>query len=89
MPLPPAYKVTAQSVANKGEPFLSGIDNSSEALSAFMVSASGNTNKEFKLAEFLGPRQMAEQQLPHLQWDDKVPPILSFYSFAAFEVTAA
>ena len=35
-PLPPAYKVTAQSVANKGEPFLSGLAPNPQALQAFL-----------------------------------------------------
>ena len=30
---------------------------------------------------------MVEQMLPHLQWSDKVPPIASFYSYAAVEKT--
>lgn len=38
MPLPPAYKVTATSVANKGEPFISGIQDSKEAVQAFLNS---------------------------------------------------
>ena len=28
-------------------------------------------------------RDMVASQLPHLKWDDKVPPIASFYSFAS------
>lgn len=101
VPLPPAYKVTAQSVANKGEPFISGIDNNKEALAAFMAgigssaaapaaAAAGTPqqqqHREFKLVQFMTPQEMAAAQLPHLQWDDKLPPMLSFYSFAAFEV---
>jgi hypothetical protein len=38
VPPPPAYKVTAMSVANKGEPFLSGIPNSREAVQSFLDS---------------------------------------------------
>lgn len=38
MPPPPAYKVTATSVANKGEPFISGIPNSREAVQTFLDS---------------------------------------------------
>jgi hypothetical protein len=96
--------VTAQSVANKGEPFISGIDNSKEALSAFVAGISNNAapaaaaaapacapqqqqqRREFTLAQFLTPQQMVALQLPHLQWNAAVPPMLSFYSFAAFEV---
>ena len=28
-------------------------------------------------------RGMVELQLPHLKWDDALPPIASFYSYAA------
>ena len=28
-------------------------------------------------------REMVELQLPHLKWDDALPPIASFYSYAA------
>lgn len=27
-------------------------------------------------------------QLPHLEWNDAIPPILSFYSYAAAELVA-
>jgi hypothetical protein len=33
--------------------------------------------------------QAVARQLPHLEWNDALPPILSFYSFAAAEVVAA
>jgi hypothetical protein len=106
VPLPPAYKVTAQSVANKDEPFISGIDNNKEALAAFMASINSSAaavpaaaaaaapasapqqqqQRQYKLVQFLTPQEMVAAQLPHLKWDAKVPPMLSFYSFAAFEV---
>jgi lipoprotein-anchoring transpeptidase ErfK/SrfK len=106
VPLPPAYKVTAQSVANKDEPFISGIDNNKEALAAFMASINSSAaaapaaaaaaapasapqqqqQRQYKLVQFLTPQEMVATQLPHLQWDAKVPRMLSFYSFAAFEV---
>jgi hypothetical protein len=101
VPLPPAYKVTAQSVANKDEPFISGIGNNAEALTAFMASinsgaaaapaaaaagAAQQQHRQYKLVQFLTPKEMVAAQLPHLQWNGRVPPMLSFYSFAAFEV---
>jgi hypothetical protein len=105
VPLPPAYKVTAQSVANKDEPFISGIDNKKEALAAFMASINSSAaavpaaaaaaapagapqqqQRQYKLVQFLTPQEMVAAQLPHLKWDAKLPPMLSFYSFAAFEV---
>jgi hypothetical protein len=109
VPLPPAYRVTAQSVANKGEPFISGIDNTKEAIAAFMAGVSSSAapaaagdpaaaaasaphlqqqqqHRELKLVQFLTPQEMVAAQLPHLQWSSEVPPMLLFYSFAAFEV---
>lgn len=130
-------------MAHKGEPFVSGIGNSAEAVAALMdgisrsaavavaaaellpgaqpapaastAPAEGSSGapaaagapadevaapapvpaaaeppfraaKSFKLLQFLSPRDMVAAQLPHLQWSDTLPPILSFYSFAAFEV---
>lgn len=98
VPLPPAYKVTAQSVANKNETFISGITNSRNAVQAFVDGISSQTaglagsdiagrgSKGFEVSEYLGPKEMVAQQLPHLKWHDDVPPILSFYSFAALQV---
>eukprot|EP00775_Hariotina_reticulata_P011525 gene11525-11668_t len=104
VPQPPAYKVTALSVANKGEPFLSGIEDSPAAVARFMNSIPGSdsttapdtpgtsdqratgSSKGYKLLEYLDPKDIMAKQLPHLQWDDNLPPILSFYSYAAFEV---
>jgi hypothetical protein len=160
-PLPPGYKVTAQSVANKGEPFLSGLVPQPHTLQAFLDSCSsraatnatithtegtsGQTNSStsstgkaagkppmpvpvqppsaahhnttngtsnsvptaavpittpgtgvapaaaapagvelrWELSELLSPQQQLAASLPHIAWDDAVPPILSFYSFAA------
>lgn len=96
--LPPAYRVTAQSVANKGEPFISGITNSRAAVQAFADSimhtgtdaaAVGEKHqvvRQYQVSEFLSPKQMLHEQLPHLKWDSMVPPILSFYSFAMMQV---
>jgi hypothetical protein len=33
--------------------------------------------------------QAVARQLPHLEWDDSLPPILSFYSYAAAELVTA
>jgi hypothetical protein len=37
----------------------------------------------------MGPKEAVIRFLPHLAWDDEVPPILSFYSFASAEVVTA
>jgi hypothetical protein len=71
-------------VANKGEPFLSGLPPTSAAVQGFLQSCG-----PWRLAELLGPREMVARVLPHLAWQDKVPPILSFYSYAAAELTPA
>lgn len=74
-----ALQVTAAAVANKGEPFVSGIEDSEEGLAALLQPAG------FKVLQRLGPRAMAEAQLPHLPWNDAKPPIASFYSYCAAE----
>ncbi|KAK9828813.1 hypothetical protein WJX72_002206 [[Myrmecia] bisecta] len=73
---PCAYACTAKSVANKGEPFVSGMQPTPAAVRAFFWPHG------FDLSELLGPREMAAHMLPHLVWDQEVPPILSFFSFA-------
>lgn len=131
--MPPAYRVTATSVANKGEPFISGIHDSREAVQAFLNSVSApspvshaaqatptaspaaparadlveagkaaesdttaaagaggaGVKLRWEVVDYLGPKEMVSQQLPHLAWDDELPPILSFYSFASAQVVAA
>lgn len=133
--MPPAYRVTATSVANKGEPFISGIQDSREAVQAFLNSVSATSPVSpaaqaaptappavpapadpvaagcaaesdtpaaaaagaggvgvklcWEVVDYLGPKEMVSQQLPHLTWDDELPPILSFYSFASAQVVAA
>jgi hypothetical protein len=135
VPCPPAYKVTAVSVANKGEPFISGIPNSREAVQAFLDSVqpttpttinttTGTTTGSTSLApdaaaaaagvasaagradgtgagianeaglgwcvtDFMSPEDAVGRQLPHVKWDDAVPPILSFYSYASAEVVVS
>lgn len=42
--------------------------------------------KVWRVDGYLSPQDMVAQQLPHLTWDDALPPILSFYSFATAEV---
>lgn len=68
--------MTAASVANKGEPFISGLPDTAEDLTALLQPHS------MQLKEHLGPRQMAAKMLPHLAWNDSKPPIASFYSYA-------
>ncbi|KXZ54443.1 hypothetical protein GPECTOR_5g95 [Gonium pectorale] len=75
----PGFKVTRKSVANKGEPFLSGIEATREGVSAY-VAPHG-----LRLLDFLSPKDMVGRMLPHLPWSDRRPPIASFYSYAAAE----
>lgn len=67
----------AQAVANKGEPFLSAIEAKGDAVGACLARHS------LRLVKFWGPRDMVAQQLPHARWNDKKPPIASFYCYAA------
>jgi hypothetical protein len=48
-----------------------------------VVSAAGGVEMRWELSELLSPQQQLAASLPHIAWDDAVPPILSFYSFAA------
>lgn len=127
--LPAGYKVVARSVANKREPFMSGIEDDRAAIQCFLDSCTsppGMTNSQcpestvpcggctyckdrrragtcglgglmptadaakpsnmLQLVQYITPKEMVAQQLPRLSWDDDVPPILSFYSFAVAKV---
>ncbi|GAX75852.1 hypothetical protein CEUSTIGMA_g3295.t1 [Chlamydomonas eustigma] len=46
-----------------------------------------NANEDYEAAkirdELMPFRGMVELMLPHLEWDDRTPPIASFYSYAA------
>jgi hypothetical protein len=70
-------------VANKGEPFLSGLVPSGEAVAQFLAACG-----RWRLTELLSPRAMAARMLPHEPWRDAAPPLLSFYSYAAAELLA-
>lgn len=70
-------RAVAQAVANKGEPFLSAIEAKGDAVAAYLARHS------LRLVKFWGPRDMVAQQLPHARWNDKKPPIASFYCYAA------
>ncbi|KAG2426758.1 hypothetical protein HXX76_012815 [Chlamydomonas incerta] len=73
----PGFKVTRKSVANKGEPFLSGIGPSREAVAAALAPHG------LGLRAFLAPKDMVGLMLPHESWSDSSPPIASFYYYAA------
>ncbi|EFJ51321.1 hypothetical protein VOLCADRAFT_103570 [Volvox carteri f. nagariensis] len=75
----PGFKVTRKSVANKGEPFLSGIESTREGVATFL------SQFGLRLLDFLTPKDMVGRHLPHLPWNERVPPIASFYSYAAAE----
>ncbi|KAK9847030.1 hypothetical protein WJX84_012320 [Apatococcus fuscideae] len=73
---PAGYARTAQAVAAKGEPFLSALDPSPGALQRYIAPGG------WDLSMLLSPRDMVASILPHLTWQDSVPPTLAFYSFA-------
>ncbi|KIY99348.1 hypothetical protein MNEG_8616 [Monoraphidium neglectum] len=81
----PAYKVTARSVANKGEPFISGLPDSPDGVQAFFdgpvreaaakAAAAGAAGADtppqrLQLQEFVDAKEMAARQLPHLVWPE-------------------
>ncbi|KAL6747756.1 S-adenosyl-L-methionine-dependent methyltransferase [Haematococcus lacustris] len=98
------FKITAKSVANKGEAYKFGLPDSAQGVSTFLAASAasmpssrhtaspagpeaaeagrGGAGKALQLTEYMGPRQMVAQQLPHLAWNDEVPPIAAFYSYA-------
>eukprot|EP01024_Parvocaulis_polyphysoides_P073922 TRINITY_DN9536_c1_g1_i10.p2 TRINITY_DN9536_c1_g1~~TRINITY_DN9536_c1_g1_i10.p2 ORF type:complete len:151 (-),score=15.30 TRINITY_DN9536_c1_g1_i10:681-1133(-) len=76
---PPGWMTTAMSVANKGEPFLSGFKPNFLWLRKYFKSIG------FRLFELKSPREMLECTKPHLKYNDKLPQILSFYSFAGIQ----
>lgn len=43
----------------------------------------GPVKNGLRLTEYLSPKDMTAQQLPHLEWNDRVPPIAAFYSYAS------
>lgn len=77
VPLSMPLSNCVQAVANKGEPFLSAVEASRDALSAYLARHS------LRMVKYMGPKDMVAQQLPHAQWNDKKPPIASFYCYAA------
>jgi hypothetical protein len=79
----PPPRPALQSVANKGEPFLSGLPPTTAAVQEFLAGCG-----PWRLSELLGPRDMADRMLPHLAWREDPPPLLAFYSYAAAELTA-
>jgi hypothetical protein len=60
VPCPPAYKVTATSVANKGEPFRSGLSDSKQAVQDFMDTVTGTGGAE--VWEFLNGQPGESQE---------------------------
>ena len=72
-----------QSVANKGEPFLSGLPASREGVAAFLEP------QGLALRSYLGPKDMVGLMLPHLKWSETQPPIASFYCYASAAKLAA
>eukprot|EP01023_Acetabularia_acetabulum_P037892 TRINITY_DN3618_c0_g1_i1.p1 TRINITY_DN3618_c0_g1~~TRINITY_DN3618_c0_g1_i1.p1 ORF type:complete len:393 (+),score=88.68 TRINITY_DN3618_c0_g1_i1:234-1412(+) len=76
---PPGWMTTALSVANKGEPFLSGLRPNFLWLRQYFKPLG------FRLFELKSPKEMLEATKPHLKWNSTLPQILSFYSFAGIQ----
>lgn len=76
----PGFATTAKAVANKGEPYRSGLEPSGEAVQRF-VGVHG-----FRVREngYFGPSEIVDRFLPHLlPIKDKHLPIASFYCYAS------
>eukprot|EP01025_Chloroclados_australasicus_P023684 TRINITY_DN2396_c0_g1_i4.p1 TRINITY_DN2396_c0_g1~~TRINITY_DN2396_c0_g1_i4.p1 ORF type:complete len:400 (-),score=58.39 TRINITY_DN2396_c0_g1_i4:3780-4979(-) len=76
---PPGWMTTALSVANKGEPFLSGFRPNFLWLRKYFKPLG------FRLFEQKNPKEMMQIFKPHIRWNDELPPMLSFYSFAGIQ----
>lgn len=71
----PGYHACADSVAGKGEAFISGLVPEEEEMAAYMAPLN------WRMQRLWSARQMAAAQLPHEVWSEELPPILSFYSY--------
>lgn len=78
----PGYHACAESVAGKGEAFVSGLQPGEDELAGYLALLS------WRLHRLVSPRQMAAKELPHEQWSDEIPPILAFYSYCEMEKPA-
>eukprot|EP01026_Neomeris_dumetosa_P005107 TRINITY_DN113_c1_g1_i5.p2 TRINITY_DN113_c1_g1~~TRINITY_DN113_c1_g1_i5.p2 ORF type:complete len:283 (+),score=39.31 TRINITY_DN113_c1_g1_i5:430-1278(+) len=76
---PPGWMTTALSVANKNEPFISGMQPNFLWLRQYFKALG------FRVFELKSPKDMMGSFMPHIKWNDDVPPILSFYSFAGVQ----
>lgn len=77
-------------MANKGEPYKFGLEDSATGVATFLDAASADAAAEgcqggLRLEQCLGPRDMMATQLPHVKWSDKRPPTAAFYSYAIAE----
>ncbi|KAL4430397.1 hypothetical protein ABPG77_002203 [Micractinium sp. CCAP 211/92] len=70
------YTACAESVAGKGEAFISGLAPDSDDMAAYLAPLN------WQLDRLWSPGEMASTQLPHERWSEELPPILSFYSYA-------
>ncbi|KAI3425331.1 hypothetical protein D9Q98_009095 [Chlorella vulgaris] len=71
----PGYHACADSVAGKGEAFISGLVPEEEEMAAYVAPLN------WRMQRLWSARQMAAAQLPHEVWSEELPPILSFYSY--------
>jgi hypothetical protein len=71
----PGYAACADSVAGKGEAFVSGLVPEAAELAAYLAPLG------WTLGALRGPREMAARELPHAGWAPGLPPILTFYSY--------
>ncbi|MEW5316213.1 MAG: hypothetical protein WDW38_007595 [Sanguina aurantia] len=70
------FKTMAKIVASKNEPLISSLGASSEAIRAF----AGSVGLTFE--RYISPKDMAAATYPAMKWNNKTPPIISFFNFA-------
>ena len=68
-----------QSVAGKGEAFVSGMAPDAAALAAQVVPLG------WRLARLTSPQAMAARELPHLPCSHEQPPLCGYFSYAELE----
>ncbi|KAI8462802.1 MAG: S-adenosyl-L-methionine-dependent methyltransferase [Monoraphidium minutum] len=75
----PGFETLMVSVWNKGEYFLSGVDERKEAVRSLLKKFG------FALHELVYAKAMAARYLPHLPWRESPPPLPPYFSYCAAE----
>ncbi|GBF98456.1 S-adenosyl-L-methionine-dependent methyltransferase [Raphidocelis subcapitata] len=75
----PGFETLMVSVWNKGEYFLSGLDEREQCVRAVLKKFG------FRLHELVDAKALAARYLSHLEWKDKAPPLPPYFGYIAGE----